>query len=274
MTWPRLWLTIALLALVLVLAWMWNATAPLSAPGISARPPLVVLCAASNRGVVEEIAKRYARDGGGQIQLQFGASQSLLATADISRTGDLFLPADESYIEQARQKQLIDTAVPLARMRVVLAVPAGNPHGIKSLADLSRLNLKLAQGDPQSAAIGLITQAGLAAIGQWEPLVPITSFRPTVMEALNDLKVGAADAAITYDVLLRKQPELEAVAIPELASLRAQIAVAVLKSSAHPHEAAEFVKYLSAPDQGLAVYVEHGFEVGNPASNSRGMPTP
>ena len=274
MNWPHILYTIGLLALVSVLVWMLRSSATESAPGQPVRPPLIVLCAASNRGVVEEIAKRYAQDGGGQIQLQFGASQSLLATADISRTGDLFLPADESYIKQARQKQLIGESVPLARMRIVLAVPAGNPKGVQSLSDLSRQNLKLAQGDPQSAAIGLITQTGLAAIGQWEPLVPITSFRPTVIEALNDLKVGAADAAITYDVLLRKQPELEAVAIPELAPLRAHIAVAVLNSSQHPEAAREFVMYLTAPNQGRAVYAEHGFEVDDSSAAAGGAPSP
>jgi molybdate transport system substrate-binding protein len=268
MTWPRILLTLGLLTLIPALVWMMNSPVPESAPSHPTQPPLVVLCAASNRGVVEEIAQRYARDGGGQIQFQFGASQSLLATAEISRTGDLFLPADESYIEQARQKHLIGEAVPLARMRIVLAVPVGNPHGVKVLADLSRLQLKLAQGDPQSAAIGLITRSGLSTSGQWELLVPITAFRPTVIEALNDLKLGAADAAIAYDVLLRKQPELEAVPIPELVPLRAQIAVAVLKSSTHPEEAEAFVQYLTAPDQGRAVYAEHGFEVDDSAGTS------
>ncbi len=274
MIWPRTLFTISLLALMTALVWWLNSSARQPVPGNAVRPPLVVLCAASNRGVLEEIAKRYTQDGGGTIQFQFGASQSLLATAEISRTGDLFLPADESYIEQARQKQLIGESVPLARMRIVLAVPAGNPKGVQSLTDLARLKLKLAQGDPQSAAIGLITQTGLSASGEWEPLVPITAFRPTVVEALNDLKVGAADAAITYNVLLRKQPALETVAIPELAPLRAHIAVAVLKSSQQPAAANEFVVFLTAPDTGRAIYAEYGFEVGDSSAAVGGAPTP
>ena len=78
MNWPHILYTIGLLALVSVLVWMLRSSATESAPGQPVRPPLIVLCAASNRGVIEEIAQRYAQDGGSPIQFQFGASQSLL----------------------------------------------------------------------------------------------------------------------------------------------------------------------------------------------------
>lgn len=64
--------------------------------------PLIIYCAASNKGVLEVIRKDYERDTGKTLQIQYGPSQTLLASAEISKSGDLYLPADDSYLAIAR----------------------------------------------------------------------------------------------------------------------------------------------------------------------------
>src|SRR5204863_4671942 len=64
--------------------------------GTTGGTPLVVLCAASNRAVFEAIKADYEQEFGTQIQVQYGPSEALLTSLEISRTGDLFLPADAS----------------------------------------------------------------------------------------------------------------------------------------------------------------------------------
>ena len=56
--------------------------------------------------------------------------------AELTKKGDLFIPADDSYLKVARAKNLIAESIPLARMSPVLAVAKGNPKGIHSLGDL------------------------------------------------------------------------------------------------------------------------------------------
>ena len=48
----------------------------------------------------------------------------------------LYLAADESYIRLARQQGLLAEAIPLARMRPVVAVAKGNPKNVRTLDDL------------------------------------------------------------------------------------------------------------------------------------------
>src|SRR5689334_18179838 len=96
------------------------------------KEPIVVYCAAGIKLPVEAAAKEYESAYGVPIQLQYGGSQSLLANIEIAKTGDLYLPADESYITLARSKTLIDEVIPLAEIHAQLAVKKGNPSGVKT----------------------------------------------------------------------------------------------------------------------------------------------
>ncbi len=111
---------------------------PADAPAGDEKPSVHLLCAASNRAVVEAIARDYEKECGVAVEVQYGASQTLLSSAEVSRTGDLYLPADDSYLALAREKQLVEEIIPLARMQSVVAVAKGNPKGIASLDDLLR----------------------------------------------------------------------------------------------------------------------------------------
>src|SRR5215203_6107104 len=71
-----------------------------------AAEPLVVYCAAGIRVPVEAVAREYEAAYGVPVQLQYGGSQTLLAGIEVSRRGDLYVPADDSYLQAARDKGL------------------------------------------------------------------------------------------------------------------------------------------------------------------------
>src|SRR6185436_18382884 len=96
----------SLLASILILA---ACLILLIAPGLrtddSARPRLVVLCAAGLKGPIDDLARSFEADTGIAVSLEFGGSQSLFAQLDDpGRKADVFLPADESYVRIAREK--------------------------------------------------------------------------------------------------------------------------------------------------------------------------
>src|SRR5687768_13264928 len=68
--------------------------------------PLVVYCAASNKSVLEAIRADYEKAFGTPLQIQYGASQTLLAALEVAKAGDLYLPADDSYLAMARDRHL------------------------------------------------------------------------------------------------------------------------------------------------------------------------
>ncbi|GEM_PF-879923 len=223
---------------------------------------ITVFCAASNRAVIEAIRADYEKEFGGSVQVQYGASQTLLSSIEVSRTGDLYLPADDSFLTIAREKHLIAEQIPLAKMHAVVAVLKGNPKQITSLADLLKPGVRLVQANPDAAAIGKLTRATLQRIGQWEALdKATTAYRTTVSDVANDLVVGAADAGIVYDAVLHTYPQLEAIHLIELEAAVSKVAIGVIASSSQPATALHFARYVGANDRGLKHYREHGFQV-------------
>lgn len=228
----------------------------------STKQPLVVFCAAAVKAPLEAIARDYEKEYGVPVQLQFGASQSLLTNIQVSGQGDLFLPADDSYLDLARDKKLIDESIPLAKMTAVLVVAKGNPKKLNTLEDLLREEVRFVQANPDAAAIGKLTRDTLVKLNRWDPLAARTvSFKPTVHDVANDVKVGTVDAGIVWDATARQYPELELVALPQLASAQASVSIAVIRTGTQPTAALRFARYVTARDKGLKEFSQRGYEI-------------
>jgi len=218
--------------------------------------PILVYCAAGIRQPIEAVEKAFGKP----VQLQYGGSQTLLANAEVTRKGDLFIAADDSYVKMARDKGLAAETVPLARQVPVLAVAKGNPKKIGSIADLMRPDVKVCQANPDAAAVGKLVRQALEKRGQWAPLKEKTLvFKPTVNEVANDLKLGTVDAGFVWDANVLQYPELERVDVPELAGVKAEVSAVVLKSSTLPTAALRFARFLAAKDRGQLEFRKGGY---------------
>jgi molybdate transport system substrate-binding protein len=243
---------------VLVALLIWETGPPGRAPGSG---PLMVHCAASIRAPLEATARDYEREYGQHVEGRFGASQDLLTGIELSGQGDLFLPADESYIEAAGQKGLLAEVLPLARQHAVVLVRSGYPGSIASWSDLTAEGVRLAVAN-QAAAIGKLTHDRLVASGRWAELERRTVVTPgTVTDVANAVRLGSVDAGVVWDSVAALHPGLPVVRLPELAPVVARVEVAVLKSSARPAGALRFARYLAAPDKGLPHFRAGGFAV-------------
>lgn len=258
----------SLVLLVVLLGLLANTDAP--RPSVTARPnstdvpaeaaPLTVYCAAANRGVLEAVRQDYLAEYGVPLEIQYGPSQTLLSALEISRTGDLYLPADDSFLQLARERQLAAEVLPLAQMRAVIAVRRDFARPITSLQDVLQPDLRLVQANVDAAAIGRVTRQVLQQRGLWESLDrATTAYRTTIADVANDVVVGAADAGIVYDAVLHGYPDLRAVLVPELADVVSQVSLGVLSSSRQPQAALHFARYVAARDRGLQRFAEHGF---------------
>jgi molybdate transport system substrate-binding protein len=249
----------------LVAAWAWD---PFHWFTARARP-LVVYCAAGIKAPVEAAARDYQKAYGVEVQLQYGGSQTLLSGIEVARRGDLFIPGDDGYLTLAREKSLLAETLPLARMKPVLAVRKGNPHNLHTVADLVRNKVRLAQANPEAAAVGKLARAALEKKGRWKELEPlIVVSKGTVNDVANDVVIGSVAAGIVWDTTVRQYPDLEAVTLPELDGVSASVAVGVLNSCDQPATALGFARFLAARDRGLQHFDQAGFETagGDPWS--------
>jgi molybdate transport system substrate-binding protein len=241
-------------------------------PRREASRPLVVFCAAGLKPPVEAAARLYQEQYGVEVQLQYGGSNTLLATLQVSDRADLYIPADDSYAVTAREKGLIDEALPLARMRPVVAVQKGNPKQIRSLDDLLSRDLRVAQANPEAAAVGKVARAALTAKGKWAALERRTVVtKPTVNDVAADVQLGAVDAGVVWDVTVKSIDGIEAVPAPDFDRVSALLSACVVRTTSQPTAALRFARFLAARDRGLTEFTGYGFAA---VEGDRWEPTP
>jgi len=221
---------------------------------------LEVHCAAGLRKPVQEIAEQYEAEYGVKIRLNYGGSGQLYGSLKL-RGGDLYIPADSSYIENGVKEGLIAESIPLSYLTAGIVVPKGNPQGIKSLLDLTKQEVSVALAE-KSAAVGKFTHKVLEDAGLLEGVESgnLSKF-PTVNEVATQVKLSSVDAGIIWDALMSQYDGLEFIHVPEFDAKRKLSTVGVIKTTKHPAEAIRFARYLAAKDKGGALFKKHGFEV-------------
>lgn len=248
---------VGLLALLLA----WN---PSRTTGGAFRGELTVYCAAGLLTPVEAICAKYERENPGiRVRVQPGNSESLLANIELADRGDLFLPADRSYIEKARsrKKKLVDESLPVATMHPILAVHKDNPRKVQGLADLRRKEVVIGLADPDRAAVGELCRAALQKTNQWAEIAKRAKVtKPTVTDIANDIKLGTIHAGFIWDAMLTQYPDLQAVEAPELKGATAEVEVAVLHGTENPTAALRLARYLAASDRGLLAFAQFGYQ--------------
>ncbi len=227
----------------------------------TAGAPVLLYCAVANREAIEAIRADYQREFGREVEIQYGPSQTLLSSIEVSGTGDLYLPADESFLTLGKEKGLIEETIDIARMQAVLVVRRDAAERFQTFDDLLADDVRLVQASPDASAIGKMTRQALERAGFWERLDAATdAYRTTVSEVANDVLVGAADVGIVYDAVLHGYPDLKAVQLDVLEPIESPVTIGVISSSRQPSAALHFARYVSAKDRGMVRFAEHGFE--------------
>ncbi|MCH2059718.1 MAG: molybdate ABC transporter substrate-binding protein [Verrucomicrobiales bacterium] len=224
---------------------------------------LLVYCAAGMRKPMVEIARKYEEEYGVKVELQFAGSGTLLANAEASGQGDLYLAGDMSYINIAREKGLVKEALSVCYLTAGLAVGKGNPLKVSALADLGSNNeLRSVIANPEAASIGKFTEKILSLHGLWEGVSSrALAMKPTVNELANDVKLGSADVAVIWDAVANQYPELEFINVPEFDAESKTVAIGVLSSAEVPSDALRFARYATASDEGLKTFSTMGYRV-------------
>ena len=216
---------------------------------------------------MEAIALEYEKETGTKVELQYGGSGLLLSNLEVSKQGDVYIAADESYVKQAQAKGLVTESLVIARQHPVLAVKAGNPKKITSVADLLKPGIKYAIANPETASIGKLCQRVFTAKGTWAQLSShVTVMKPTVSDVANDLIIGTVDASFVWDATVAQLPGLgERGRCRNLPTDSENVTAGILKSAKDSAQALLFAQYLAAPDKGGLEFKKRGYSLaGSP----------
>jgi len=229
----------------------------------SSNNALTLYCAAGLRSPVSEIITDYEKETGRHIKVIYNGSGALLSQIQIGG-GDLYLPASDTYIQDAQKLNLTAETIPVAAMRAVIVVDKKNTT-IHTLKDLTQPNIRISFADP-SAAIGKFTRNLLKQNNLLEDILKnVTVSKPTVNNIIEDVALGSVDACIAWDAVAGGHDSVKLIHDPILDQHPQNTSITILKSSQHPTEALHFARYLTAKDKGLPILKKHHFSIPDQA---------
>ncbi len=208
---------------------------------------VTVFAAASLTAAFETMAGAFEKaHPGAKVELNFAGSPTLVQQIEQGAPADVFASADEANMQKLVESGEVAGAPQLfAQNTLQIAVPAGNPKHITTLADFAKADLTIALCGPTVPAgryaVEVFAKAGVP--------VPAASQELDVKAVVSKVMMGEADAGIVYVTDVRAAGrQVEGVAIPEPSNVSARYPIAVLKSAPNPAAAEAFVAFVLSPE--------------------------
>ncbi|KAB8313069.1 molybdate ABC transporter substrate-binding protein [Erwinia endophytica] len=226
---------------------------------------ITVFAAASLTNALQDIAEQYQKSKDVKVVSSFASSSTLARQIDQGAPVDLFISADQQWMDYVAQKRLIDESsrVTLLGNDLVLVAPtAGNPQPVtiakstdwKSLLKGQRLSV----GDPDHVPAGIYAKEALQNLGAWETLEPVLARGNSVRAALALVERNETPYGIVYgsDAIASKKVTVVGVFPPD-SHPPVKYPMAILKGH-HSAAVTAFYDYLKGPEA-AAVFKRYGF---------------
>ena len=227
---------------------------------------LLLYCGAGLRPVADDLVSIFESTHQAKVAVDYSGSEVLLSKIRVVHKGDLYMPGERHYIEQAAHENMILSQTPVCYFVPTILVQKGNPRNIRSLKDLTGPGVKIGLGNPQACAVGRTTRQVLDKNGiSWGDIEKNVAFQSlTVNELGLQIQAGALDAVIVWDAVAKYyQSYGEEVAIPMRENVISAVDIGVLSFSRNRSMAEEFARF-AASEQGKTIFRKHRYTVELP----------
>jgi molybdate transport system substrate-binding protein len=225
-----------------------------------------VFAAASLKNALDEIAAAFEAETKVKAVPVYAASSALAKQIEEAAPADIFISADEAWMDYLEGKNLIakDTRRKLLGNTLVLIAPkdSSKPFDLKAGANLAGAlgDGRLAIAEVTSVPAGKYAKAALEKLGMWDGVSDKLAMAANVRAALTLVAKGEAPLGIVYGSDAKADPGVAVVAefpadsYPPIVYPTARIA-----SSTNP-DAQKFLDFLSA-NASSQVFINQGFVV-------------
>jgi molybdate transport system substrate-binding protein len=227
--------------------------------------PLTVLGAASLTNVLGELGKEFTNTHGTPVRFSFAASSTLARQIESGAPADLFVSADQEWMDYLEQRGLIQkpTRHDLLSNRLALIAPIDSnieleiERGFGIAAALG--GGRLATGDPDNVPVGRYARSALTSLGVWNDVADRLVRAEDVRTALAFVARGEAPLGIVYETDARIEKKVRLVGLfPADSHPRITYPMALTKEAVP--DAARFAEFLKS-DASRAVFERYGFVV-------------
>jgi molybdate transport system substrate-binding protein len=236
-----------------------TATGCTSSSGSTDDTELVVLAASSLTEAFERVAADFeAAHADVTVVLSFASSSTLAAQAAQGAPADVLATASPEAMDRAVDAGAVDGSPRvLARNRLVLAVPPGNPAGVTGLADLGRDELRVALCAPEVPCGAAASRAFEAAGVTPAP----DTLESDVKATLTKVLLGEVDAGLVYGTdVLAAGDAVRGIDLAASEQAATDYVIAPLAQAPKPEAARAFVAHVESA-AGQQVLADAGFDV-------------
>ena len=241
-------------------------SAPWALAAEQERRSLIVFAAASLTDVLQQVASGYTQSSGVQVKYSFAASSALAKQVESGARADVFISADQEWMNYLDQRNLIDrdSRRNLLGNQLVLIAPSASTLKLKLAPGAPLLavlgeNGRLATGDPDSVPAGRYAKAALTSLNLWDQLQPRLARAENVRVALTYVARGETPLGIVYATDAAVEPKVRIVDVfPENSHPPIVYPVAATRVAAA--DAKSFLQFLRS-EPAKAAFVKAGFRL-------------
>ena len=223
---------------------------------------LRVLCGSSMATPAQVVGELFRTNHQIEVTFDLGGSETLLPKVLAGTRADVFICHDP-FEQKLKDSGDWAGSATVGILQPVLLVRPGNPQQIRSVADLTRPNLKIGIGDPRYSTCGELFVRLLEEKGIRDQVMKQVVLQGrTHAEIANGLILGPLDAVIVWNFVARLYGDkVELVSTTDRYAV-INVTVVGLKRSRNPVQRDAFLE-LCRTQQVKAIFAENGY-VANP----------
>lgn len=223
---------------------------------------LTISSAVSLTEALQELKKTYEEDHSVQLTFNFGGSGSLAQQIRQGAPVDVFISANEYWVDELADKNLIlpETRSTVTSNRLVLITSIDSSFQYTSVSQIIPEGLnQIAIGNPESVPAGMYTRQALQNLNLWEDLESKFILGKDVRQVLIYVETGNVDIGFAYESDAFSSNKINILTtVPENLHNPITYPGAVLHSSKHAKEARDFLKFLTS-EHAQQVFKKYGF---------------
>lgn len=213
------------------------------------KPSLVLYSGGVNRPAIEPVLEEFAGREGVDLTTVYNgcgilcASMKAMGDTANPKFPDVYYACDVCFVPPVAEE--FPEAVLLTETAIVIAVPGGNPAGLRTLSDLARPGLRVGLCNAEQSTLGFMTNAMLRQTGLLESVRRnVVVEVPTADFLVNQMRAGSLDAIVVYEVNVASHGNLfKIIPLPEEFSKAVQ-PFAVRKDSPNARLAGRLLEFL------------------------------
>ena len=233
----------------------------ISFAGAQAPPPELTVFAASDLGpALQKIVPPFEKRAHTKVTVVFGSSGTLAQQVRNGAPADVFLAANENFIDGLVSEGLVLSGSRLryARGRLVTVTLKSSAIRIDLLRALADPKVRrVAIANPAHAPYGLAAQQALRASGLWTAIQPKLVYGENVQQAVQFVHSGSADAGIVARSIV-DTPELAWTLVDTTLHAPLNQTAGIVSRTKHQALALSFLEFVNGA-QGRSVMRQFGF---------------